>query len=82
MKKKATVVSYVMQKGGVAKTTTGKNSAEILGKEYKVLAIDNDQNAVLLCQNLLNLSGETSYIKAVLFIKQRIGIKLAFCLCT
>ena len=45
MKKKATVVSYVMQKGGVAKTTTGKNSAEILGKEYKVLAIDNDQNA-------------------------------------
>jgi hypothetical protein len=24
VKKKATVVSYVMQKGGVAKTTTGK----------------------------------------------------------
>ena len=37
MKKEATVVSYVMQKGGVAKTTTGKNSAEILGKDDVIL---------------------------------------------
>ncbi|HFK2747258.1 TPA: ParA family protein [Enterococcus faecalis] len=43
--KKATVLSFPMQKGGVGKTTTSKNVTEILGVTSKVLAVDNDQNA-------------------------------------
>lgn len=43
--KKATVLSFPMQKGGVGKTTTSKNVTEILGETSKVLAVDNDQNA-------------------------------------
>ncbi len=44
---KAKTIANIMQKGGVGKSTSSKNEIEELGKKFKVLGIDNDQNADL-----------------------------------
>lgn len=79
---KATVISFPMQKGGVGKTTTSRNVAGILGENYKVLAIDNDQNAdftdTFTSKKVIEKSGQATlydvYIKDALIDDVKIKI--------